>query len=74
MGKRASLYGTVLRARPMEQKAMAVQAFVRSVLPLLAAGQVAPAIDRVFGAAQAAEAFDYLTQAGKSGKVLLDFS
>ena len=74
MGKRASLYGTVLRARPMEEKAAAVQAFARSVVPLLAAGRVAPAIDRVFSAAEAAAAFDYLARPGKSGKILQGFS
>jgi NADPH:quinone reductase-like Zn-dependent oxidoreductase len=73
MGKRASLYGTMLRARPMEEKAAAVQAFARSVLPLLAAGRALPNVDRVFPATAAAAAFDYLVQPGKSGKVLLDF-
>ncbi|HLQ54780.1 MAG TPA: zinc-binding dehydrogenase [Streptosporangiaceae bacterium] len=73
MGKRASLYGTMLRARPVEEKAAAVQAFARSVLPLLAAGRALPRVDRVFPAAQAAAAFDYLVRPGKSGKVLLDF-
>jgi NADPH:quinone reductase len=73
MGKRASLYGTMLRARPLEEKAAAVQAFARSVVPLLAAGRALPKIDRVFPAAEAAAAFDYLVQPGKSGKVLLDF-
>jgi NADPH:quinone reductase-like Zn-dependent oxidoreductase len=73
MGKRASLYGTMLRARPLEEKAAAVQAFARSVVPLLAAGRALPKIDRVFPAAEATAAFDYLVQPGKSGKVLLDF-
>jgi NADPH:quinone reductase len=73
MGKRASLRGTMLRARPLEEKAAAVQAFDRSVVPLLAAGRALPDIDRVFPAAEAAAAFDYLTKPGKSGKVLLDF-
>lgn len=73
MGKRASVYGTMLRARPLEEKAAAVQAFARSVVPLLAAGQALPRIDRVFPAAEAAAAFDYLVRPGKSGKVLLDF-
>jgi NADPH:quinone reductase len=73
MGKRASLYGTMLRARPLEEKAAAVQAFARSVVPLLAAGRALPKIDRVFPAAEVAAAFDYLVQPGKSGKVLLDF-
>ena len=74
MGLRASLYGTMLRARPMEEKAAAVQLFARSVVPLLAAGRATMAIDRVFPAAEAPAAFDYLTQPGKFGKVLLEFS
>ncbi len=74
MVKRASLYGTVLRARPLEEKAAAVQAFARSVVPLLAAGRALPKIDRVFPAAEVTEAFDYLARPGKSGKVLLEFS
>jgi len=73
MGKRASLRGTMLRARPLEEKAAAVQAFGRSVVPLLAAGRALPNIDRVFPAVEAAAAFDYLTKPGKAGKVLLDF-
>ena len=73
MGKRASLYGTMLRARPVEEKAAAVQAFARSVVPVLAAGRARPRIDRVFPAADVTAAFDYLMQPGKSGKVLLDF-
>ncbi len=74
MVKRASLRGTMLRARPLEEKAAAVQAFARSVVPLLAAGRALPVIDRVFPAAQAAAAFDYLAEPGKTGKILLDFS
>jgi NADPH:quinone reductase len=73
MVKRASLRGTVLRARPVEEKAAAVQAFARSVLPLLAAGRALPEIDRVFPAAEATAAFDYLAKPGKTGKILLDF-
>jgi NADPH2:quinone reductase len=73
MGKRASLRGTVLRARPAEEKAAAVQAFARSVVPLLAAGRALPEIDRVFPAAEATAAFDHLVRPGKTGKVLLDF-
>jgi NADPH2:quinone reductase len=74
MGKRASLMGTMLRARPMEEKAAAVQVFGREVVPLLASGRVRPLVDRVFPAADAAEAFDHLAAPGKFGKVLLDFA
>jgi NADPH:quinone reductase-like Zn-dependent oxidoreductase len=74
MGMRASLHGTVLRARPMEEKGAAVQLFARSVVPLLAAGRVTMAIDRVFPAAEATAAFDHLAKPGKLGKILLEFS
>jgi NADPH2:quinone reductase len=73
MGKRAHLMGTLLRARPIEEKGAAVQAFAREVVPLLASGRVAPLIDRVFPAEEAAAAFDHLAGPGKFGKVLLSF-
>jgi NADPH:quinone reductase-like Zn-dependent oxidoreductase len=73
MGKRATIVGTLLRARPMEQKADAVRAFARSVVPLLASGRVRPFVDRVFPVAEAAQAFDHLVAPGKFGKVLLEF-
>jgi NADPH2:quinone reductase len=72
MGKRASLMGTVLRARSMEDKAAAVQAFAHSVIPHLAAGRLRPVIDRVFPVAEAAAALDHLAAPGKLGKVLLE--
>jgi NADPH:quinone reductase-like Zn-dependent oxidoreductase len=74
MGRRASVMGTLLRARSMEEKAVAVQAFARSVVPHLAAGRVRPVIDRVFPVAEAAAAFDHLSAPGKLGKVLLEMS
>jgi NADPH:quinone reductase-like Zn-dependent oxidoreductase len=74
MGKRASLMGTVLRARPLEEKAAAVQAFAHQVVPLLASGRVRPLVDRVFPAADAVAAFEHLAAPGKFGKVLLEFA
>lgn len=73
MGRRARVMGTVLRARPLEDKAAAVNAFAREVLPHLATGRIAPLVDRVFPAGEAASAFDRLQESGKLGKVLLDF-
>jgi len=72
MGRRATLAGTVLRARPLEEKAAAVQAFGRQVVPLLASGAVRPVIDRIFPASEAAAAYDHLAAPGKFGKVLLE--
>ena len=73
MGKRARLFGTVLRARPLEEKAAAVQAFAHEVVPLLADGRVRAIVDRVFPAERVAEAFEYMARPGKFGKVLLEF-
>jgi len=73
MGRRASIAGTLLRARPLHEKALAVEAFEREVVPLLADGRVRPVVDRVFPAGELREAFDHLAAPGKVGKVLLDF-
>jgi NADPH:quinone reductase-like Zn-dependent oxidoreductase len=74
MGRRARLLGTMLRARPLDEKATAMRAFAREVVPHLASGRIAPIVDRVFPAAEAAAAFDRLAEPGKLGKVLLSFT
>jgi len=73
MGRRARLLGTMLRARPLDEKATAMRAFTREVVPHLASGRMAPLVDWVFPADEAAAAFDRLGESGKLGKVLLDF-
>ncbi len=73
MGKRAAIHGTVLRARPLEEKALAVQLFAHEVVPQLASGKMRALVDRVFPVEQAADAFDYFAAPGKFGKVLLGF-
>jgi NADPH2:quinone reductase len=73
MGKRAAVHGTVLRARPLEEKAAAVQAFAHEVVPHIAAGRMRAVVDRIFSAEDAADAFDYMAGSGKFGKVLLSF-
>jgi putative PIG3 family NAD(P)H quinone oxidoreductase len=72
MGKRGRLLATVLRARPTEEKAAAVRAFEREVLPHLATGDLRPVVDTVFPVADVAAAFDHVETAPKHGKVLLD--
>ncbi len=73
MGKRALIFGTGLRTRPLEQKAAAVMAFEREVVPHLATGRIVALIDAVLPADDPRAAFDRMAQAGKLGKVLLDF-
>jgi NADPH:quinone reductase len=72
MGRRASLVGTVMRSRSRQERADAVAAFARDVVPLLADGRVAPVIEHVAPLAGALEAFARLARPGRRGKVLLD--
>lgn len=74
MQKRMTIVGTVLRARPLEEKAAAVRAFEREVVPGLASGRLRPLVDSVYPAGDARAAFDRLEERGKVGKVLLDFT
>jgi len=71
--RRARILGTMLRARPLEEKAAAVQAFGDHLVPGLADGSLRGIVDRVFPADQVETAFDYMAQPGKFGKVLLEF-
>jgi len=71
--KRATIIGTVLRGRSTEEKAAAVQKFVDEVIPLLASGAVEPNVDRVFPAAEVAEAHRYLESNESFGKIILEF-
>ena len=70
--QRLQIVGTVLRARPLEQKIAAVQEFARHVVPLLETGAVKPVVDRVLPLAAAAEAHRYVASNAGFGKVVLE--
>ena len=72
MGKRLTLRGTVLRSRPAHEKAAATHAFCGQVVPLLAAGAVAPVVEEVVPLAEAERAYDLLGADTTFGKVILD--
>jgi NADPH:quinone reductase len=74
MQKRATLVGTSLRARPLEEKAAAIRSFEREVVPGLASGRFRPLVDSVYPAERVTKAFDRVGEPGKVGKVLLDFT
>jgi putative PIG3 family NAD(P)H quinone oxidoreductase len=74
LGKRLTLRGTVLRARPLEEKIAATRAFAAQVGPLLARGIVRPVIDRIFPLDQIAAAHDYLQGNGSFGKVVIEIA
>ena len=71
MGKRASVAGTTLRARPVEEKAAIMAAVQENVWPLVASGAVKPFVDRTFPLAQVADAHTYFDSGEHTGKVLL---
>jgi NADPH2:quinone reductase len=73
MGKRASIRGTVLRARPLPEKIELAEAFARDVLPGFGDGALAPVIDRIFPAAEAADAHAYMEANENFGKILLEW-
>ena len=60
--------GTVLRARPLEEKATAIRAFEREVVPGLASGRLRPIVDSVYPAADVRAAFDRLGSGERSAR------
>jgi len=71
--KRARIIGTVLRPRPLAEKADATKKFANDVLPLLASGAVRPNLDRVFPVKDVVAAYKYLESNKSFGKVVLEF-
>jgi NADPH:quinone reductase-like Zn-dependent oxidoreductase len=69
---RAHLVGTVLRARPLEEKVAASVRFAAEVIPAIESGTVRPVIDRRFPLANIADAHRYLETNANVGKVLID--
>jgi NADPH:quinone reductase len=71
MAKRARIHGSMLRARPLEEKALTARAIERSVLPLLASEALEVPIAATFPLAQAQAAYDHFAGGGKLGKIVL---
>lgn len=71
MHRRLKVIGSVLRARPREEKAKLTEAFAAFALPRLLDGRLRPVVDRVFPLDRAAEAYKALGQGGAFGKIVL---
>jgi NADPH:quinone reductase len=69
--RRASVRGTLLRSRPLEEKASLVQAFNQRVLPLFANETLVPVVDRVFTLDEVGEAHEYMESNANFGKIVL---
>jgi putative PIG3 family NAD(P)H quinone oxidoreductase len=72
LGKRAALIGTLLRARPIEEKIAVTQRFSREVLPLFDSKALRPVIDRRFPLDAVADAHRYMESNANVGKILVD--
>lgn len=69
--KRLRVLGTMLRARPIEEKITATRTFEAQVVPLLARGLVAPVIDVVMPLDAAAAAHERMASNAGFGKIVL---
>jgi NADPH:quinone reductase-like Zn-dependent oxidoreductase len=72
MAKRARILGSTLRPRPLEEKAFAARAMERSVLPLLAAGDVHVPVGETYPLSEAEAAYERFAAGGKLGKIVLE--
>jgi len=68
---RASITGTVLRSRPIEEKIALARDFARRALPLFESGALAPVIDRVLPMDELPAAMEYMQRSAGLGKQVL---
>jgi putative PIG3 family NAD(P)H quinone oxidoreductase len=72
--KRATLIGTVLRGRPIEEKIAITRRFAAEILPFFESGVVSPVIDRRFPLDAIAEAHATMEANENVGKIVIDVS
>ncbi|MEY4582453.1 MAG: hypothetical protein RL701_7156 [Pseudomonadota bacterium] len=71
VGKRAQLFGTVLRSRSLEEKALLAQRFSQHALPLFALGKLKPIVDCVLPMSEVRTAHTRMEQNDTFGKIVL---
>lgn len=74
MGKRASVTGTTLRSRPVEEKSAIMAGVHADVWPLISDGSITVPVDRTFALAEVVQAHEYFDSGQHTGKVLLTVS
>ena len=72
MGKRGSIHASTLRARSLEDKALAARLVEQHVLPGFAGNELLVPVDRAFALDEAPDAYAYFQEPGKFGKVVLN--
>ncbi len=71
MGKRGTIRASTLRARPLEEKALAMRRVEREVLPGFASGALTVPVADTFGLDDVEKAYERFGAGGKLGKVVL---
>lgn len=71
MSVRGRIHGSTLRARPLEEKALASTGVARHVLPLLADRRIVVPVAATFAMADAVDAYERFRAGSKFGKVVL---
>ena len=71
MGKRGTLRGSTLRARPLEEKALAMRAVEREVLPLFEQGSLRVPVAATYPLDEVEKAYERFEAGGKLGKIVL---
>jgi NADPH:quinone reductase-like Zn-dependent oxidoreductase len=69
--KRLRIFGVSNKLRNAEQRAATVRGFTADFLPLIAAGRIAPLVDRVFPFGELAAAKAYMESDAHVGKIVL---
>jgi NADPH:quinone reductase-like Zn-dependent oxidoreductase len=71
MGARARIHGSTLRARPLEEKALAARLLEREVLPLFETGELRVPLAAAYSLDDAPSAYERFAAGGKLGKIVL---
>ena len=72
MSRRASWTGTMLRARPIEEKISLTRRFAAEMLPLFDSGVLRPIIDSRYPFDQIADAHRHMAANANAGKIMID--
>ena len=72
--KRATIIGTMLRGRSIEEKADATRLFASSVLPLVSRGAIRPIIDQIYAVDEIRDAHQRMESNAGFGKIVLTFA
>lgn len=71
LSRRATVVGTVMRSRPLEEKAALARSFADKAVPLFASGRLSPVVDEVLPMASVREAHERMEKSETFGKLVL---